>query len=273
MSNKKDITIFTQDGRSGKLIKKDGDKYLIQLFMDYSEYIGNSDEYGEYQTFTELSETMIYVDRIFEKPPVDFIEPTITELKKRVVELISSEQKLKNEIFKQNQELKNAQKFTTDLNKWHFDLSQFRKAKKVMFFTKEYIAPFVFELPSYNSDFERIDLQIRICINGKDKSIVHCYSDWGKDHSAQNVDEKYGYMFDLPEDEILRITLERAETLPIEMINNYQNKGRVPDVFLPQRFKDYIAELDEKNRLKLIEDTKFQIENKKKELENLTQAK
>lgn len=270
MSNKK-TTVYTKDGRCGELIKKEADnKYLIQLFMDYAEYSGNCDEYGEFQTFTELSETMIYVDRIFERPPVDLIEPTIVELKKQVADLIKLEQDLKNQIFKQNQDLKNAQKFTTDLNKWHFDLSQFRKAKRVIFFTKDNIAPFIFELPSYNSDFERIDLQIKISLDGKDKSFAYCYNDWGRDHSAQYIDEKYGYMFDLSDEDILKITLERSENLPLEIVNNYQNKGRVPSIYLTERFKTYIAEQDERNRLRLIEDTKNKIESQQKELEKLT---
>jgi len=262
-------TIFTKDGRCGKLIKKDGDKFLIQLYMDYSEYVGNGDEYGEFQTFTELSETMIFVDKIFEKPPVELIAPEITQLKNTVAELTINKSDLIKELQTKSRELEQAKKFTTDLNKWHFDLSQFRKAKKVIFFTKDNIAPFIFELPSYNSDFERIDLTIKISLDGKDRSYIYCYNDWGKDHEGQNIDQEYGYMFDLTDDEIMAITLKRSEKLPLEIIGNYRNKGRVPEQYLSERFKTYRSEQDERNKIRLIKDLKVKIENQQKELEIL----
>lgn len=265
-------TVYTKDGRCGKLIRKESDnKFLIQLYMNYAEWVGDS-EYGEVDSYSELSENMIYTDVIYQTPPTELIDPKIIELRETVKSLSEQKKELIAEISKQQRELKQTLSFKTDLEKWHFDLSQFRNAKKVICFTLDRIAPFIIDMPKYQSDFSRIDLTIKLYLDGEQKSHIYTFNDWGdREYNPEKIDTKYGFMFDISDEEITRITLERSETLPLEIVDSWRNgKGGTPQKYLSDRFNNYISEKANRDKLQLAEDLKAKIESQRIELEKLT---
>lgn len=272
--NEKIETVYTKGGRCGKLIRKEADnKFLIQLYMNYAEWVGDS-EYGEVDSYSELSENMIYTDVIYHTPPTELIDPKIIELRETVKSLSEQKAELIAEINKQKYELKQTQTFTTDLKRWQFDVSQFRNAKKVAMFIKGVIKPLIVDMPTYKSNFERISLTIKISLDGKYGSYMHRYFDWDSNHThdAEHIDENYGYMFDIDDDELTHITLERSETLPLDTIDNWKNgKGGMPEKYMSQRFKDYLAQREVKQKEQVTNQLKEKIAAQQLELEKLTQ--
>jgi hypothetical protein len=247
-------TVYLRNGQAANFVKKiDDENYIVQPHIVFFDYEGNEDyDYGEKTVVSE----------VFKSPPIAKISEEFLEkaeaVKKKTDELIS----VTREVDKAKSDLEDIKAQKTDLEKAIINRSELKNAESIAVFSNR-IEPYILS--------GKQQRELKICIylsvvSGEESAFCYkLYSDgWG---SSNKIDMEYGFLCDISDDELTRITKERAEKRFSEEdvweITNTEDKW-LPDSLLEAKKANAKAQ-----ELKKKENLKEEIEDKRKQLREL----
>lgn len=233
---------YLSNGQTCTLIEKRHDgTFLVDPHYYFDEY--NEQEYET--IYTKPSNTLIIVDKIFNVPPVEAIDADFKRISDEIKAKKGELSLIKKEVAGLNSQKETLKKGMTDINKWVVDISQFKNAKSIACFLKNEPYPSIVhrENDDYSWRKNVITFEIR----------THEYNDWvcawygrkdGSDFTKSDVDPEYGFYFDISDDELTKIALERNSKLDVEKISD-SYLIRCPKTYLTPAMK---ARLDQINK-------------------------
>ncbi|MDD2284716.1 MAG: hypothetical protein PHU98_06395 [Mariniphaga sp.] len=204
-------------------------------------------------------DNIILVSEVFDTPPKQKIDLEFLEAS----EMLSA---AKMELSKINTQLQSVKKEKTDLNRLIINREDILKAKRITVFIGDKLEPTDAKIKTDN-----IRLSFEVGISNGKVNVWHAkiYDDCN--YSSGNfIDQKYGVMCDLTDEELLEITKKRILEIPKEKINVHHlitchDKYLNPELI--KRKKELMAEEQAKEIAKfekIIYDYQVKLENLKK---------
>lgn len=218
-------TIYLSNGQQAELINElpDG-KFLVDPICSYQDYYTN-------EWFDMPSNGYQIVDKVFSIPPTERISKELKELQDKVYE----ERKKLNDTTKEYNDLsfklKREAKEADDLSKWKIDLSKFKLAKEVSFFLPDGYLPIKLKQPKYASDR---DIKVNFNVSVYDGvtsewGVKIRWSDEDRYWTDAQVDEQYGFMYDISDDELEAITIDRINGMDFTSVTNTHKLNELPE--------------------------------------------
>jgi hypothetical protein len=244
--------IYLASGQEAELLSKtDNGQFVVSPI--YETYSG--DECYEHQG------APIIVNEVFETEPIEKFSEECKrlinmslELRQEAQGLTSERQTLRNDIHR----LKNE---SNDLNRWIVDLSKFKTCKRFAFFITDAVMPVVVDTEKIYKSSDRWKLSFYVGIsNGKIQEWLSGYHFEDQHTSDHKVDQKYGYMFDISDEDLVKIANERSETIDLERLSWHQKADKIKEPYITPRIRQWLEE----NRLRVKQST---IENLKRDIE------
>jgi hypothetical protein len=189
-------------------------------------------------------DVLVDVDSLLEKPPTGKYHDEIESAKKRITEHRETSNKLSIEVMKLRQELKHLQQTQIDESNFVINLSNLRKANRIVFFEKNRAIPG--RVLDGEKWYRGVKISVEIDITyGKPVQRAWGYKMWkeeGQYSSGNYLCEKYGFLCDPTDEEVDAVTVKRLDEFKFD---DYQ-VANVPDEIL-QRCKNGEALLARKN--------------------------
>ena len=252
--------VYLRSGQVAELIQTIDEKnFLVAPMVNYYGYDG--------EEFEELGERIV-VEEIFKKPPTEIFNKECQDIKNGITTTKKKLSGLLSQCADAQKVLQEAQNQKTDIENMIYNRSELKSAKRITVFIKKEVSPKNIE-NSATLKNEGIKLSTTVTIfDGEEKSWVYkLYSDGAGDYGYA-VDPEYGLIIDATDEEIEKITTERAAKKPTDYFRAY-TLARTPEKYLSfplLKIKlDYLKEEKRKN----IENLTKKIKDNQKELKLL----
>lgn len=250
-------TVYLRNGQAANFVKKIDDKnYIVQPELIYYYHDGSQDsDYGE----------TTVVENVYLKPPSDKIAKDFLEKIQAVKNKTDALLLVVKEVNEAERKLRRVQSFTTDLEKGIINKEAFKTADSITVFSDR-IEPYVL------SKKMKRNLKIMMTISvSRGEEVDWCYEayedgDWS---SGVKIDKKYGFLFDIKEGELLRITKERALKIYVDDFSKNNTLKRTDDKYLPDSLIEVKKGLLKTEANKSKERIMLEIENQKLKLKEL----
>lgn len=181
------------------VVTKTDKGYLVDPYVTFKYYEDNEE--------SAPSGKVELVQEIFETPPTELIEAECQRIYDRMAIISAEKDKLEKEAGILRSEVSTLQKTKTDLGKLIINRSEIKNAKRIILFEKDKIPPFIME---EGKKITKINLSYQISQWENQERAWSYELGWGDSWSSgQYFDEDYNLMFDLTDEEILRIAKER----------------------------------------------------------------
>lgn len=256
--------VYLKSGQQAYLVDTtQSGKFVVNPIATYFDHEGN-----EFDSETGALQT---VDAVFDKPPVSKISTELKELQDKVFEekkkLVDAQKEYNDISWKLKQVKEDSQK----ADKWKIDLSQFKTSKQVAFFVEGEILPVKTKAPKYSSDTYQLEMSIYIGTGETTEWKIKCWYK-GEDNygTSKIIDDKYGFLFDITDEELHVLFEERIENWDMSKLNSLYEINRIPVKYRTDAMNERLAELQEKQRLQNIENTTKEIEKYQQRLAELT---
>lgn len=269
--------VYLKNGQQAYLVEKTASgKFVVEPIIEATDSEGNEYDYTNPPTI---------VDEIFKVAPVEKIDAEIKSKQAQSAELTKTMQGVNAELSAARNELHRAKTELTNIAKSRIDLSQFRTCKSFAFFVKDMVTPVVIGDMKKLYSGRKFKLSFYVDMHdGKTtkwvSSIQHEHESWsaGSDHK---IDEEYGFMFDMTEEDLIKIAKERSEKIDLSKLH-YSQRGNsgIPEKFRTERIAQHIEATEKADRLRRMErlikevsdkqDELFKLTNEHNELESLT---
>jgi len=212
--------VYLKNGQVADLIKKiDDNNFLVAPWVTYYGYEGEEyEEPGE----------RIVVEKIFKSPPTDIIQKEYQAVKNNIVSYKQELSGIRAEVLGAQKELRKLQEQKTDIEKMIYNRSELKSAKRITVFLEDYIMPRDMDESAHKS------LKISTTFStydGEETSWVYGISGDGWNY-GDRIDPAYGLILDATDEEIERLTKERAEKKPTDFFRPY-HLSRVDEKYLP----------------------------------------
>lgn len=257
--------VYLKNGQQAYLVESTSTgKFVVEPIFEYTDHEGN--------TFDDTGAQTI-VDAIFKTKPVEKIDEDIKNkqsqydaVHKELRENISELAKTRNELHRAKTEL-------TNLSKWKLDFSQYRNCKSFAFFVLDRVEPvFINNVPKYSQSRFKLHLSVDMW-NGEIARFVtaiDAYNEGLRDWNNYVIDEEYGFFFDTPHDELVRIAKERSENMNLDKLHYTQKSGKIPEIYRTPRIEAHIQECEQKEIQNRIARLQEEIAKKNQELQSIT---
>lgn len=251
-------TAYLRNGEAVELHETlENGQFIIERMFCYEDYEGN----GE----CEPNGIKEVVKEVFSKPPIekkhDDLIKIIEKTEAKNKELADIETKIRAA----KSELRDSEKYKTDIEKHVINRSEILKAKSITVFSG-------YKAYTLTEQAEKRSLRLSYSINvWESKFNAWVYElDWeGRAGFSNNINPKYGLVFDATDDEILEICKQIVKDK--DEISDYdlRRTDLLPDAYLTDELKLKRAELLEKERLNDIENQEKKIKDEQEKLRKL----
>lgn len=257
---------YLKDGELVHLIKEFDNQYLVEKIYIYQDYD------GEYE---DLSGVKIIVDKIYEKPPIEKKYNELSEILTKIDNKNKVLSELEREILSRKNDINKINTQIEDIEKWKIDLSVYRKAKELVFFSEDSMKLIILNPREFKEGGYKFNFSVNV-FSGK----INHYGisiDWeGRaGYSHDRIDIDFGILIDPSEDKIKEFVHKRFIEFKDKSRRDYYLND-IPDIYcsdeIKKRKKEIIADrINEriKSIENSIEEAKEEISKKKIELKNL----
>lgn len=223
--------IYLSNGQQAELQYElpDG-KFLVDPIFSYQDY--NS---GEWLNLP--SSGFQVVDKIFNSPPIEKISKEVSELLEQKKSLITENSKIKQDTLTAKMHLQQLETKVQDISKWQIDLSKWKNCKTIHFFIEGDILPHSINKPKYSSDWYELRWTIKAGVKDELKFNLTVQTDGYSDRQSK-IDEEYGYIFDLTQDEVDSIALERISKMDLSNYDSAWKFKNIPERFMTGKLKE-----------------------------------
>lgn len=251
--------VYLTTGQQAYLVEElSNGKFIVEPLVTVQDHNGDYD----------LKQPPILVDKVFNKPPTEKICKELKDLQDKVYE----ERKKLNEITKEYNDfsfkLCRERKEQDDLSKWKIDLSRFKCAKEIAFFMPDKYLPVTLKHARYQSDRDvRLKFEVSV-YDGKtiDWQVSANYQGDDRYWSSKNIDENYGFIYDISPEELESITIDRINKMDFSSVSYSHSMLELPEKYRTDAWIKRYDELVKKESEKQIESCKKQIEEYKEKL-------
>ncbi len=251
-------TAYLRNGEAVELHETlENGQFIIERMYVYSDYEGN--EHDEPCGVKEV------VKEVFTKPPIEKKHDDLIKIIEKTEAKNKELAEIETQIRVAKAELRESEKYKTDIEKHVINRSEILKAKSITVFSD--YKPF-----TLTEDKEKRSLRISYSLDiweGKFNEWV-CKLDWeGRNIFSENINPKYGMVFNATEDEILEICKQIVRDK--DEISDYdlRRTDLLPDAYLTDELKIKRAELLKKERLNDIEKQEQRIKDEQEKLRKL----
>lgn len=268
-TNKKQV--YLENGQLADLISEIEGNYLVAPHYYYEgAWYGDEQE----ESYSSAGHNMIFVEKIFDKPPVAHIE----EEYQRIISLMKDENEklslLKGEHRKLEMEVNALKNQRTDLVNMIINRSELKGVKTLWAFPVGHFLPKEYTAAPY--DGFKFSFSFETYKGEKGGWITSLDSDGGRYTSSDTIDSKFGLLINKTEEEIREITKERIALYPSEHFKQYgrhRDLEKVDDYFLtPQLIAIKKQQIEDRKNEEKAKKEK-EVEELKQKLEKLTQVK
>lgn len=251
-------TAYLSSGEKVIVHEKVTKGYVVEKVVRYEQYETESvEEYG-----CGVSEI---VGNVYKSPPRDVYEKQYEQVLEKLNSASIEYQTLVSNKKQIEYQIANLSKTKIDKEEFILDLSDFRKAKSVAFFSKDSINP-VTDKKEENGygTFRGTKITISIKVSDGTQNAWGCRV-YDEHHNWDHHIEENGIVFDKTEEELLQITKERANS-------RTWNDGQVlrtPDYWLSESLLKRKKEIHEREEKRKIEEKKSKVESLRKEADAL----
>lgn len=252
-------TAYLRNGEAVVLHNElDTGEYVIERMYVYSDYEGNED--------AEPCGVKEVVKEVFTKPPIEKKHDDLIKIIEKTEAKNKELAEIETQIRAAKAELRESEKYKTDIQKHVINRSEILKAKRITVFSG--YRPYTLT----EEDSKRnLSLSYKIDVwEGKFNGWV-CTLDYeGRRNFSEDINLKYGILIDATDEEILDVCKQIVKDK--EEISDWylRRKDLLPDEYLTDELKQRRIELFEKERK---DDIKKQEETIKKEQEKLRKLK
>lgn len=234
--------VYLSDGQQCYLIETISEsKFIVDPIVTVETHEGSYDV---------ESHAYRIVDKIYDKPPVMKIADEVKEQQAKLSDLKQKQILAQKELSETQYQIVKEKTSLSDLSKWKVDLSKFKTCKRICFFMPDELYMIVTDKPKYSYHLFRLTFQIDIQ-KGEETNWVTKYD--GEGYSAggykDKIDEEYGFMFDLSDEEIDRLTIERINKKDMSSYTHLKAMENLPEKYRTTAISNRIIELKEKQRL------------------------
>lgn len=251
-------TAYLRNGEAVELHETlENGQFIIERMYVYSEYEGNE--------CIEPCGVKEVVKEVFMKPPIEKKHDDLIKIIEKIETKNKELAELEKQIIAAKAELRESDKYKTDIEKHVINRSEILKAKSITVFSD-------FKPYTLTEDKEKRSLRLSYSLDiweGKFNAWV-CNLDWdGRECIRKSINLKYGLVFNATENEILEICKQIVKDED-EISDNYLRRtDLLPDAYLTDELKIKRAELLKKERLKDIEKQEQRIKEEQEKLRNL----
>ena len=187
-------TAYLRNGEAVELHETlENGQFIIERMYVYSDYEGNED--------AEPCGTKEVVNEVFDKPPIEKKHDDLIKIIEKTEAKNKELAEIETQIRLAKSELRESEKYKTDIEKHIINRSEILKAKSITVFSD-------YKAYTLTEDKEKRSLRLSYSINiweGKFNSWVY-ELDWeGRTGMSKNINPKYGLVFDATEEQILEI--------------------------------------------------------------------
>jgi hypothetical protein len=254
--------VYLKNGAAVNLVKQiDNDNFIVEPALIFYDHEGNEDyEWGD----------RIVVNKIYRTPPKEVIQKDYLDLLENITAKTGDLQKINAELFKAERAISKIKSQKTDLEKMIINRSELKTAKSITVFNTDSAAPCTL------SEKEKRYLKIQLTISVIDGEETAFSCKWyGEEWSSNNrVDLKYGFLCDMPDDDIIALAKKRSVDIFKDGENSYTLK-HTDDRYLADsviEIKKPLIEKDKTNKLenlmKKISDAEENVKILRAELKN-----
>lgn len=263
--------IYLKNGQKANLISDLGDsKYLVDPYEYYEGY-NNGHPDNEPSFYEDVSGNLKIVSEFFNKSPKPVIEESFLKLQNEYDELKKSKSNILIEISAIKYELEKIKKENSDLEKWKIDLSQFKNAKRIIYFMEGKISPCIIDqehIPKYKD--QNWDLKFSInCHSGEVTTYsygYYQYSDYReRNYNSDKIDIEYGYFFNLSDEEIIEIAKKRCSKMILHTFSSYDFRED-NQIYFAQNAFDQLFQIKQKDKENSINNLKESIKKDQEQL-------
>jgi len=250
---------------------KNGGRAILHQELSVNEFVveemflynDRHDEDGSGKPYEEPSGVKIIVDKIFDTAPIQSIDKLYEDKYLAFQELNKSVQNLNKELQLARNEVYQMKNEKTNLSKLIFNKSQLKTAKTIHYFVQGKIMPEL--MTDYAKQGMKMSLEVSVYSDSVRAWSYKLYvndSTWG---SSKKVDDKTGFLFDLSDEELDTITIERMKSMKVEEFDaNYLRS--IEDKYLTTELIQIRDKFVIDQREKQISDCRKTIESKTTEL-------
>lgn len=231
-------------------------EFLIEQYYDYP---GHEGDYYE-----ELSGVKTVVKEIFYSAPIEKIDEEYAKKENLLTQLNANVSELKSEESKLKYSIQNISKNIIDREKFIIDRSEFLKAKEIVVFIEGRLMPKRTKDSKYGF---KISLSIEMRTGEQFAWYYSLYDHNDRFSYSDNVDKKYGMLYDPSEEEVEKIILEKLNSKEWD----YTSLKTLPEKLITDEIRQKIAkgEQEEKEKsLKYIDAEMKKLEERREKLLN-----
>lgn len=192
---------------------KNGERVILHQKLSENGYVIEKlyiYNYQDGEPYEEPSGEKIFVDKVYIYAPIESIDKKYNEKYQKYLDLNKSVQSLNEELQSLKNEVYKIKNEKTNLSKLIFNKSQLKTAKTIHYFISGKIMPVL--MTDYAKQGMKMSLEVSVYSDSVRSWSYKLYTNdngWG---SSDKVDDEYGFFFDLSDEEIERITIERVKT-------------------------------------------------------------
>lgn len=192
---------------------KNGERVILHQKLSENEYVIERlyiYNYQDGEPYEEPSGEKIFVDKVYINAPIESIDKQYNEKYQKYLDLNKSVQSLNEELQSLKNEVYKIKNEKTNLSKLIFNKSQLKTAKTIHYFISDRIMPVL--MTDYAKTGMKMSLQVQVysdSVRAWSYELHKNNDSWG---SSDKIDDEYGFFFDLSDEELERITIERVKT-------------------------------------------------------------
>ena len=232
-------------------------QFIIERMFYYYDYDGR----GEYEP-NGIKEV---VKEIFMKPPIEQKHNDLIKLIEKTEAKNKELAEIERQISIAKSELRESEKYKTDIEKHIINRSEILKAKSITVFSD-------YKPYTLTEDKEKRSLRLSYSINifeGKFNAWVY-ELDWkGRTEMSKSINPKYGLVFDATEEEILGICKQIVKDKDEVSDWDLQRTDLLPDAYLTDELKQRRSELLKKEKENDIERQEKKVKEEQEKLREL----
>jgi len=197
---------------------KNGERAILHQELAINEFVveklylynDRHDEDGSGEPYEEPSGMKIIVDKIFDTAPIQSIDKLYADKYKAFEKLSVSVRTLTSELQTLRNDVYKEKVIQTNLSKLIFNKSQLKTAKTIHYFIDDKIMPEL--MTDYAKQSMKMTLEVSVYSDSIRAWSYRLYvndNSWG---SSDKVDDTYGFLFDLTDEELDKAIIERVKT-------------------------------------------------------------
>lgn len=232
-------------------------QFIIERMFYYEDYEGN----GE----CEPNGIKEVVKEVFSTPPIEKKHDDLIKIIEKTEAKNKELADIETQIRAAKAELRESEKYKTDIEKHIINRSEILKAKSITVFSgyKPY---------TLTEDKEKRSLRLSYTLDiweGKFNAWVYKFDYEGRAGFSENINPKYGLVFNATDDEILEICRQIVKDKGEISDYDLRRTDLLPDEYLTDELKKKRAELLKKERLIDIERQEKKIKDEQEKLREL----